>query len=241
MGAPVKTIATTFVALGLVAYGATSATAADLRARPAYKAEQVSVVPYHSWTGFYIGAHLGGAWAKKDWSENPIGSIGSHVADGFIGGFQVGYNWQTGPWVFGIEGQFSWGDLTGSHVFSGDTFQTKVDALGSVAGRIGYAWDRMMVYGKGGWAYAHDKYTSTAAGGVALSDTRSGWMVGLGLEYAFAPNWSVKVEYNYLDFGSESITAAGVTGEIDQYVNLVKVGINYRFGGKGKAPVTTRY
>jgi outer membrane immunogenic protein len=233
--------------LGLVAFGATAASAADLRARPAYKAEPVAYVPYYNWTGFYIGAHIGGAWADKQWTDpaGPPFNMGSHSADGLIGGAQIGFNWQTGPWVLGIEGQFSWADLKGSNadlIFAGFTNTTKVDFLGSIAGRVGYAWNNWLLYLKVGGAWAHDDYRAT--NGVVTqtaSDTRWGWMIGTGLEYGLTPNWSVKLEYNYMDFGTDRIvlTPGPFSVDVDQHIHLFKVGVNYRFGYA--APVTRRY
>jgi outer membrane immunogenic protein len=186
--------------------------------------------------------------AKKSWSEGPFDD-GSHTADGVIGGGQIGFNWQAGPWVLGVEGQVSWADLTGEHV-ANFRRSTKVNYLGSVAGRIGYAWDRwLLFYAKGGWAFAHDKHELIQVSNnqfiADASETRSGWMVGGGLEWAFALNWSAKIEYNFMDFGKDSITFTNFLGQtfpldIDQHIHLVKVGINYRFGGFG-APVAARY
>lgn len=252
-----KRISTLIATLGLVAFGATAATAADLRAAPAYRAGPAAVAPYYNWSGFYIGAHIGGAWADKDWVDvgPPAFNLGGHSADGILGGGQIGFNWQTGAWVFGIEAQYSWADLDGDHVNTlvALRLRTDVESVGTVAARIGYAWANWMLYAKGGWAWAHDKYaafdTGTGLLFASASDTRSGWMLGLGLEYGFTPNWSMKIEYNYMDFGSDRIDAssgpAGPGGivpvDIDQRISLVKVGINYRFGGKAPAPVVTKY
>jgi outer membrane immunogenic protein len=245
-GFAVKRISTLLTALGLVAFATSAATAADLRAAPAYKAAPAVVAPYYNWTGFYIGAHVGGGWADKDWSSVGI-PMGSHTADGFLGGGQIGFNWQTGPWVLGIEAQVSWADLTGDHVdlnLTGDRVHTKVNSLGSVAGRVGYAWDRWMLYGKIGWGWAHDKYSRTVAATGAFIDsaskTQSGWMLGIGIENGITPNWSWKLEYNYMDMGSQDLVSSiGTPFTVDQQVHVVKLGINYRFGYGG--PVVTKY
>jgi outer membrane immunogenic protein len=238
-----RIITVALATFSISAFGVT-ANAADLR-RPAVAAPAYVSPPYN-WTGFFIGAHIGGGWTNKEFFDPVFGIRGDVDADGFLGGVQIGYNWQTGPWVFGIEGQFSWADLSGSAI--GGFGSVEVDYLGSIAGRIGYAWDRVMLYVKGGGGYAHDRYNVTALG-VALatadSDTRWGWMLGAGLEYGFTPNWSMKIEYNYMDFGSDSVSFASIVGpftlDIDQQIHVVKAGINYRFGGLGKAPVMTRY
>jgi outer membrane immunogenic protein len=224
------------------------ALAADLppRAPPApyYKA---APPPMFTWSGFYIGLHGGGAFGKKEWSDPILGSFGSHDVSGAIAGGQIGFNVQAGPAVFGVEADASWAGLKGSHNFlaiPGITAETKVDFLGTLTGRLGIAFDMALLYVKAGGAWAHDKYDVTALGLVAASasETRWGWTVGAGLEYAFSPNWSAKIEYNYLDFGNKSVTftaVPGITGtiDIDQNINVVKAGINYRFGG----PLYARY
>jgi outer membrane immunogenic protein len=141
------------------------------------------------------------------------------------------------------------------------TYSARSDWLGTLAARFGYTWDRWMLYGKAGAAWAHDKYSLDAVRGgspqvLSLNgnETRTGWMVGVGLEYAFLSNWSAKLEYNYMDFGNKTVALAGffdaasspATADIDQQIHIVKVGLNYRFGdyGKGpvgKGPVVTRY
>jgi outer membrane immunogenic protein len=195
-------------------------------------------VALYSWTGFYIGAHLGGGWGDKDWVAVGVSPLGSHDISGFLGGGQVGFNFQMGAWVFGAEGDFSWANLEGNHVdtvFFGNNI-TEVDWLGTVTGRLGYAWDRTLVYVKGGGAWASDKYTVTVGGlfFAGADATKEGWTIGAGLEYGFAPNWSAKFEYNYLDFGTDRVRFVAVAGgsflrDVDQEVHAAKVGINYRF------------
>ena len=218
--------------------------------------------------GFYIGAHVGYGWGDKDWRETALTApftgdvLGQGFdTDGFLGGGQVGVNWQTGPWVFGAEFQMSWTGMDGGATgpaFTGSagdsiTVGTDIDWLATVTGRIGYAWSNWLWYVKGGFAWADEQFTRSAfvsgPGTITFptaSDTRTGWTVGVGVEYGWTPNWSVKFEYNYLDFGSDRYTLAGtssggapfaVNAELDQQIHLVKLGINYRFGGIGKGPV----
>lgn len=222
-----------------------SALAADLPVK-APRAPVVIPVAYN-WTGFYIGGHVGGAWGKKDWVAVGVGPLGSHDVDGFIGGGQVGFNYQVGAFVWGVEVDFSWANLDGNHidtVFGGNN-RTDVKWLGTVTGRLGYAWDRALLYVKGGGAWVRDLYTITGAGGffAETRDTNWGWTIGAGLEYGLTPNWSVKVEYNYLDFGTERIRFTPTVGpafdrDVDQQIHAIKVGINYRFGAQ---PVLARY
>jgi outer membrane immunogenic protein len=242
-----------------------AANAADLPpAAPSYKAPVVAPVPYFSWTGFYIGVHGGGDWFNKDWAvpltaTNIAGGCpgcptlaGGHTASGWLAGGQVGFNYQFGMFVVGAEAQGSWTRLEGSNVNSFAPFITdhsKTDGLATFAGRVGAAFGPALVFVKGGGAWAHDTFwTSTAVIPVAqsLTDDRWGWMIGGGVEYAFWHNWSVKVEYDHLDFGTRRETLAAVAPgvlpfeyDVKQTIDLVKVGVNYRFGFDG--PVVARY
>lgn len=240
------------------------AIAADLR-MPVKAAPAPAVVPF-SWTGFYIGAHVGAAHFQKDWfvplSANNFpgicpgcpAAIGGHNDTSWLAGGQAGFNYQVGAWVWGVEAQFSATNLKGSHanpLFAGNLDASETKWLGTVAGRLGMAWDRTLIYGKGGVAWAHDRFsvsTTTTFEAQATDNTRIGWMAGGGIEYAWSANWSMKVEYNYMDFGEKRETlrptancpaCAAFDYDIDQRIHVVKFGINYRFGGL--APVTARY
>lgn len=257
------------VVLGAVAAFAAPAMAADLPPRPYTKAPAVVAVPY-SWSGFYVGVHAGGAWFTKDWyvPDTPINvagncggpcgfSAGGHNGSSWLIGGQAGFNYQVANWVIGVEGQASWTDLNGQNLnpqpaFAafGVTNHTKTEGLGTLAARIGYAVDRTLIFVKGGGAWAHDKFLVSSTGfpnGIqALTDDRFGWMVGIGVEYAFTNNWSVKIEYDHLDFGNRRETlqpivagAAPFEYDVRQRVDLVKVGLNYKFGWGG--PVVAKY
>ena len=185
-----------FAVLGAVVAAlafAAPANAADVPVRgPIYKA---APAPVFNWTGFYIGAHVG-----YGWGDSGVGDV-----DGFLGGLQLGYNWQFNRnWVFGIEV-----DISGTDINS-VVGPSHIDYLGTARARLGYAWDRTMLYGTGGLAYARG-----ATAGVHDSDT--GYALGAGLEWAFAPNWSAKVEYMYYDVNALE-------------VSTIKFGVNYRFG-----------
>jgi outer membrane immunogenic protein len=226
--------------------GAQVASAADM----AVKARPMAPMPVaYNWTGCYVGGNIGGLWANKDWTnETPGGSfglpIGSHDPSGFLGGAQIGCNYQVSTFVFGIQGDYDWTDAHASNsdlLSTGDTDQTRIKGLASVTGRVGYAWDRFLAYAKGGVAWVRDDYdvhaTATGALSATADETRTGWTAGVGGEYAFAPSWSAFVEYNYYDFGTNSNTfitpAGGVFGiaDIRQRINVVKGGINYKFFG----------
>jgi outer membrane immunogenic protein len=243
--------------LVLSALLAAPAMAADMRMP--VKAAPVPVVTVFSWTGCYIGGHVGYAWCKKrvDFTPNLFGLDFDHDVDGFIAGGQVGCNlWQRDRWVFGIEGQASWADIDGSvGPFPGVTadvngFRTEADIIGSIAARLGYAFGatgQTLFFVKGGAAFIHEQFFAfndlvPALNQQSDKDLRWGWMVGAGIEQALNSNWSLKAEYNYSNFGTRDVdlcTPALVcdTYSIKQHIHLVKVGINYRFGG----PVVARY
>lgn len=211
------------IALGLLAT-TSIASAADLPARTYTKAPIVS--PAYNWTGFYIGAMGGYGWSD---------SQGMDLKGGFAGG-TLGYNWQGAgsPWVFGIEAEGAWSDIGQTAGIVGLlTVGTKIEGFGSVSGRIGYAFDNVLVYGKGGVGFASNE-VNVAVLGVNFNDSKThvGYSVGAGVEVGFARNWSVKAEYLYAGYGSEDyfVSTAGFLRSGDIEVQTVKVGLNYRFG-----------
>jgi outer membrane immunogenic protein len=214
-----------------------SVMAADLGMQPVYKAAPAPVVLPANWTGFYVGAHLGGAWGTKDLTDPFVGkSLASAGVNGFLGGGQIGYNYQIGWVVLGVEGDVSAADITGTapFIFGGsDSFSSKTDWLATVTGRIGGTVDHALLYVKGGAAWAHDKYCINVPECISGTETRTGWVFGGGIEYAITHNWSGKVEYNYMDFGTKSVDfcEGGSCDPLDvrQRIHAVKVGVNYKF------------
>jgi outer membrane immunogenic protein len=223
------------LAAATVALGVTAASAADLGQRPVYKAQPAPVAIYN-WSGFYIGGHAGYAWGREEITDNITGLVAATDPSGFLAGAQVGYNWQVGQWVFGIEGDWSWTNADGSAAIPGAIVTSEHNWYSTLTGRVGYAVDNTLWYVKGGAAWAE---TDFSIAGIGVSETRNGWTIGGGLEYGFTPNWSAKLEYNYLDFGKDSI-AAPIGVQADTQVHLFKAGLNYRFDW-GKAPVVARY
>ena len=230
--------------VALVALGATvPALAADLGTRSApYTKAPAYMAPIYNWTGFYIGGHIGGAFAGDD-------NLGGSNNGRFLGGVQGGADYQFAPsWVAGIEAQYSWlGSNNSGVIFPGGYVYTNNQrALGSVTGRVGYTWGAGLLYVKGGYAYS-DNNESLALAGLPAAYTfdgshSNGYTVGAGLEYMFAPNWSAKVEYQYYDFGnSQFITPAFLVpfGSFRNDEHTVKAGVNYRFNWGG--PVVARY
>jgi outer membrane immunogenic protein len=214
----------------LVAAMASPSFAADLP-RPAYKAP-IYVAPF-SWSGLYVGINGGYGWGKSDWSS--AATTGSAKPKGALGGLTLGYNLQTGAWVWGLEADidYSWmkgSDNTGTGVCTGtDGCETKNTWLGTARGRIGYSFDRWLPYLTGGAAFGNVKMTPN--GGSTTSATRVGWTAGLGVEYAFSGAWSAKLEYLYADLGKATCDAAtcGIDTDVSFKTSIARLGLNYRF------------
>jgi outer membrane immunogenic protein len=225
---------------------AQSASAADLTLAKA----PVQAAPVFSWTGCYIGANGGGGRSRSDWGTllGTIVTADVH-ANGFLAGGQVGCDYQTGPLVVGIEGQFDWSDLHGQALVppQGAPAQvvSKMDSFATATGRIGYAFDRVLPYVKGGFAWGHfnhefDIANPNFAPAITGSQGVVGFVVGAGIEVAFLPNWSLKAEYDYLDFGTNGVqvsclASCGATPSpfpvnIRQNAQVATFGLNYRFG-----------
>jgi outer membrane immunogenic protein len=207
------------LALGLLlASIAGAASAADISApAPAY-AKAPAVSPVNNWSGFYIGAM--GGYAAEATSDS------SAIKGGFAGG-TVGYNWQSGMFVAGIEADGAWANIRNTASIPGITATAKIDALATVRGRVGAAFNQILLYGTGGVALADTKVSVTAMG-VTLSEskTQAGWTAGAGVEWMFIPRWSLKAEYLYRRF--DNVTFFGFsTGRIA--VNSGQVGVNFHF------------
>jgi outer membrane immunogenic protein len=207
-----------------------------------------------SWTGFYIGVHGGYSWNSSDWNSTLSGlpfASQSQDSSGALGGIHAGANQQFGNWVLGLEADYSLIDAEGSSsVLPPNSTpdvrsiaQSKIEWLATFTSRFGYAFDRSLVYVKGGVAGAKFKERwSLQAGPAAFFDggneinTRVGWTVGAGFEYAFSNNWTASIEYDYLDFGTKEVmfvlnTGGGfpVNQSIENKLHLVKFGVHYRF------------
>jgi len=225
---------------------ATPADAGDLGRRTS-----ATIAPVWGWTGCYVGGHAGGLWDRSEnWTVRTPGgaffgqSLGSHDVDGWIGGVQGGCDYQfAGGFVIGVQVDYGWTNAKGSHASARETgvfYHSDVESVASVTARIGYAWDRFLGYVKVGGAWEDVDYSaSTIIVGTAYtsSDTRSGWTIGAGGEYAFTRFLSGFVEYNYYDFGTADIhltpQIAGLPQgflDIDESASIVRAGLNLRFG-----------
>jgi outer membrane immunogenic protein len=198
----------------------------------------------YNWSGCYLGIHGGGAWGQVDWVPALGNDFGDYRANGWIAGGQLGCDVQSGAFVFGVEGQFSGAKLDGANlVESGPAtlnVESRIDKLATGTGRIGYAADRVLPYVKGGFAWVHDEshdISPTTGGGSIAANSAGvfGWTAGGGIEVAFRPNWSWKIEYNHIDLGTNAFTFTqpGLSGtfplQIKQTVDDVLIGVNYRF------------
>jgi outer membrane immunogenic protein len=215
------------------------------------------VVPpaVYNWTGFYIGVNGGGGWGQTNWFfQPPAATFANHSTSGGLAGGQVGYHWQTGSWVFGVEADGDWANIKGSTLCPNAAFTCTSNTrdLASFRGRVGYAAGPVLFYGTGGLGYANTAYTSFLTGtsttgnagftGMYNTD-RWGYAAGAGIEWGFAPNWSAKVEY--MHYGFDGVTApagtlaAAFNSSLGLNIDTVKVGVNYRFGWGG--PVVAKY
>jgi len=198
-----------------------SANAADIARRHEMPTKAPLYAAPYNWTGLYVGINGGGGFGTSDVATVPPGSFNTN--GGLIGG-TIGYNWQMGQTVFGLEGDIDWTDLRGSGACAGTTCETRNSWLSTARGRIGYAFDRFLPFVSGGAAFGDIQNNITGIG--SATETRVGWTLGGGLEAAIAGPWSAKIEYLYADLGR----GASVLGSDASFkTNIVRGGLNYRF------------
>jgi outer membrane immunogenic protein len=242
-----RLIKSSFAALGVTAAtliaASLTAVAADLPARPDYWAPVMVAPPVNQWTGCYVGASVGAAWGGGK-IENMTGA-GSLTPsnNGFVAGGQIGCDWQEGAWVFGIRNLGDWSNLNKKGGIAGGTFNgfslgTKNNWVDLLTGRVGYSMGPIwLLYFQVGGAWHNSDVQLFNIDGTQVgevSKTRTGWTVGVGSEYKFAPNWSVFLEYNYADFGTNpvSIAVSGVgnfSGNVNTNAHMLLTGVNWRF------------
>jgi outer membrane immunogenic protein len=271
------------------------ALAADL---PAKAPPMAAPVPY-SWTGCHVGGHVGAGWDHTTYSDPgtlipavppflPAGlnqnfanlgqAFSANSQAAFLGGVQAGCDYQfASHWVLGIGGDVSWtnlSSLTNDPFFGGKNnapvlFSARTDEIATLTGRVGYAWDRVLVYGKGGAAYARDRYAQNNSAAInnaflgcnngivgsplvgcntAGGADRWGWTAGVGVEWAFATNWSAMIEFDHYGFDTRTLSMNVLNNSfpvipanlnVRHDIDTIKVGINYRFWSPG--PVVARY
>jgi outer membrane immunogenic protein len=199
----------------------------------------------YNWGGGYIGLNGGYAFGASDWTLGAA-STGSFQTNGFLFGGQLGWNFQYGRVVGGLEGDVDWSGLSGSSssglcapaLFPGFACTTKSDWLSTARGRVGYAFDRILLFATGGLALANVQLSVTNPA-VSISNVEAGWTVGAGLEYAFADMWTAKIEYLFVDFGKFSCQGLGATvvancggagnGSVTLTENVIRAGFNFKF------------
>jgi opacity protein-like surface antigen len=234
------------VTIAVVALGK-PADAADLQ--PSYTKAPAYNMPIYNWTGFYVGAHFGGAFGKEDVTVGSalLGTPQAFSTDpaGALGGLQFGYNYQLAPnWLVGIEGELSWTSAQGradlSNAVTAAAFSSDHNWFDTLTGRLGYVHGPLLAYVKGGAAWMNADYALSAAsanggvnGATFISTDRAGWTVGAGLEYVLSPRWTAKAEYSFLDFGTNTVgVGAVVPGNVitvNTQVHEVKAGVNFHW------------
>jgi outer membrane immunogenic protein len=232
----------TFVAAAaIMAVAIGRAFAADL---PAPYVPAPEPPPLYSWTGFYLGINGGYGTGNSNWSDGPVGTTGGFPISGYLIGATVGANYQIGQYVFGVEGDGDWTNLSCN---SGSTCgaisavvppptgcQTQSQWLATLRGRVGYAFDRILVYGTAGAAFGNIQ-TGLNPPSTFDNSTEAGWTVGAGVEFAFAQNWTAKAEYLFVDLPNGACTTAGncggAAGSIVSFnESVVRAGVNFKFG-----------
>ncbi len=229
------------------------ASAADLPVKaPAYRAP---VATLYNWSGCYIGLNAGGGWSRTEFTNTVNTTAFGHLGpgegftydnSGFVGGGQVGCNYQMSQWVFGVEGTLAGttikGDASNLAILNDDVFTTKISSLATVTGRIGYAWNNVLLFAKGGYAGGEVQFSvsdTCCVGGSPMgagSDKhwQSGWTVGAGLEYGLTPNWIIGAEYNYIDLGTANYEVGGGAGsyafDVKTRIQTVLGRVSYKFG-----------
>ncbi len=219
-----------------------AAAAADLPSRKAPVAYAPVAMAY-SWTGFYVGGQIGYAWGEHAGRVTTAGGtfLGNEKvkSNGFLGGVHAGYNMQSGAFVYGLEADIEASNVRGSTALilsPGDFGKARIGTQGSIRGRLGFAADRALFYVTGGLAIA-DINTKVINGAAvdSFSNTRYGWTLGAGVEYALTNNWSVRGEYRYTDFGKQNNTLvasfAGIKVRDTVTDHAVRLGVSYKFGG----------
>jgi outer membrane immunogenic protein len=218
--------------------------AADIPPAMIVKARPPMVAPALSWTGPYLGINAGAAWLRTDFDAHDALSVPFTESArarnvGFTIGGTAGYNWQLQNFLLGVEGDFNWADVKASgatHYTGGgnNPFTSEISSLATVRARAGFlVTPSLLVYATGGYAAGRIKQSSTDFGGFAADSTRSGWTAGGGGEYRLTPNWTVKAEVLYLDFGKTELQGsslgAGYGASFSDTTVIARMGANFKF------------
>ncbi len=234
------------VSLALVTAVSGSAMAADLsRPAPAPAFTKAPLMaPLYNWNGFYLGINGGGGWGRSRFDFPLTGTTtGDFNTSGGLFGGTAGFNWQAGSFVFGVEGDVDWANIKGSTACPGVGFTctTSDSWLATARARLGFTANEWLFYATGGGAFGDVKMAVTGFSGQTVN--RTGWTAGAGIEYGFAPSWSVKVEYLHVDLGTASCSIPNCSlvsqANVPFRAEIVRAGLNWRFNWGG--PVTARY
>lgn len=212
-----------------------SADAADIPVKGYYKGPPRSVVSYYNWTGGYVGINGGYGWGSSDW-DSPLITV--KPKGGLIGG-TLGYNWQNGAIVYGVEGDVDYSMIKDSQTCALGPCEVDNKWLATARLRLGYAFDRWLPYLTGGAAFGDVEATRAGINPAGAHKVMTGWTVGGGVEYAFLGNWTAKVEYLYVDLGKFDCGAAcgAPVDNVSFQTNVVRAGLNYKFSG----PIFSRF
>ena len=218
--------------VGFVCLATLAAQAADIGSRELPLPRAPVLVPFFTWQGFYVGINAGYGFGTSKWTNTVTGvSTGDFDVNGALVGGTAGYNMQLGGFIVGIEGDIGASFAKGSTATNCvTTCETSNHWLGTLRGRLGYAFDRFLPYVTGGASFGDIK--GTVASGGSFSATNVGWNVGGGLEYAFVDNWSAKLEYLYVDLGTATCGAGCSTTnpfDVTFSTQIVRGGLNYKF------------
>jgi outer membrane immunogenic protein len=223
---------------------AAPALAADLPYRQGPPPVEAPIVPLFTWTGIYLGGQIGYGWGTDTLTVFPAGFGTNFTPNGIVGGAHAGYNYQINQFVAGIEGDIEGTGISRTFSPGGVVYNTKIPVQGSIRGRLGVAFDRVLLYATGGAEFAG--FDTSYSGIATASHSRVGWTIGGGIEYAVTSNWSVRAEYRYTDFGHfTDITpiAFGIGSSVTHHEteNAVRAGFSYKFDGFGASPFAARY
>lgn len=210
------------IAAAIAAFGFVSAaSAADMPVKAARAPMAPMVAPVYNWTGLYVGINGGGAWGREDWLDNGVGAPSFSPNGGVLGG-QLGYRYQWNQLVLGVEGTWDWASLRDTAASAVFTEEFKIKSIYTVTGQAGWAWDRWLLYVKGGWAGA--RTSLDLAGGflagftASHSQTANGWTIGGGIDYVVWQNWILGVEYDHFDLNYGAFTAPASNGGVPLFV-----------------------
>jgi outer membrane immunogenic protein len=217
--------------------------AADLPSQKSapYYAEPLGI----NWTGFYVGGQIGGLWAAGNYTVPSAALSFGENGSSFFGGVHAGYNYQNAAWVFGLQGEINYLNARGTEFVSIYPYSVQQNWLGSIDGRVGYAYKNALFYAIGGVAFTDSTDRALALGTVySFNGPSVGYDIGGGIEYALNNHWSARVEYRYYDFGRQNNLAVGLVLPAHSYTlndNTVRVGLSYRFGAEPTVAVLAKY